>query len=228
MLMKQQFREIANFTHQYLVETVAKSDQEWVKSFPRAAEHRWQHTLNVLQNAVKILDGEKLDQNIFDIVKVSAIMHDISMFVCDHSIHGRVSAEIAEGYLSAQGFSSNFTYRVTQAITEHGVDFDTITPDEMGAQFSLEGKIQIEADILDKFGVSAVTSALLQLGKNELLPFECRIALNDGIEMQRALYFKDYLWTETGKKMRDDRFGFFLSFLNQLSEEGFEKTSPFL
>lgn len=227
MFTKQQYREIATFTHHYLEKTVVESNQEWIKSFPRAAEHRWQHTLNVFQNAEKIIDGENLDQNLRDIVKVSAVMHDVSMFVCDHSIHGQVSSEIAEEHLSSQGFPTNFITRVSQAILEHGVDFDTLSPYEMGSQFSLEGKILIEADLLDKFGATAVTSALLRLGKDDFLPFECRTALNSGIDMQRALYFKDYIWTETGKKMRDDRLGFFHTFLDQLSEEVVEEISLF-
>ncbi len=226
MLTKQQLIDTCDFTRQYLDKSVSKSDQEWIKDFPRAAQHRWQHTLNVLKNAEKILDGEKFNQNITDVVKVSAVMHDISMFVCDHSVHGQKSAEIANQYLTDRGFPDDFTNRVTRAITEHGVDFDTLSPEEMGACFSVEGRILIEADILDKFGVSAVTNALLEFGKDGLLSFECRVALNEGVHMQRAKYFHNYIWTGTGKKMRDDRFGFFLKYLDQLSEEVVEKKSP--
>jgi HD superfamily phosphodiesterase len=227
MLTRQQLIETCDFTQKYLDATASKSEQEWVRNFPRAAPHRWQHTLNVLQNAEKILDGEKLDQTIVDVVKISAVMHDISMFVCDHTVHGQVSAEIAEQYLKDHGFSYDFTKRVTQAIAEHGIDFDTLLPEEMGTRFSLEGKILIEADLLDKFGASAVTNALLTLGEKGLLPFECHAALNEGVALQRAKYFKDYIWTETGRKMRDNRFGFFLTYLDQLSEEVVEKTSPY-
>jgi len=219
MLTQQQFDEVCEFTHRYLEESGSKNNQSWIKDFPRSAEYRWQHTLNVLQNAERILQDEKLDQRTVDVVKVSAIMHDISMFVCDHTIHGQVSAEIAEQYLTDQGFSNDFIHSVAQAIAEHGVDFDTLTPEEMGTRFSLEGKILIEADLLDKFGASAVTNALLVLGKNGLLPSECHVALNESIQLQRAKYFKEYIWSETGKKMRDNRFGFFVAFLEQLSQE---------
>src|SRR5688572_7001637 len=98
-----QFTRICNYAQQYLKETAAKSDQAWLKNFPRAAEHRWQHTLNVLRNAELILVGEKASEEVKNIVRVAVILHDISMFVCDHEIHGRVSAEIAEKYLLEEG-----------------------------------------------------------------------------------------------------------------------------
>jgi ABC-type transporter MlaC component len=73
MITNDQFMRICNFTRQYLKETAATSEQEWLKNFPRAAEHRWQHTLNVLHNAEMILDGEKADQNKKDIIRVAVI-----------------------------------------------------------------------------------------------------------------------------------------------------------
>lgn len=219
MLTQQQLDVICEFTNRYLEESASKSNQSRFKDSPRSAEYRWQHTLNVLKNAERILQEEKLDQRTVDVVKVSAVMHDISVFVCDHTIHGQVSAELAQQYLTDQGFSNDFIHNVAQAIAEHGVDFDTLTPEEMGTRFSLEGKILIEADLLDKFGASAVTNALLVLGKKGLLPSECYVALNESIQLQRAKYFRDYIWSETGKKMRDNRFGFFVAFLEQLSQE---------
>ena len=163
MLTQQQFDEVCEFTHGYLRESGSKRDQRFLKEFPRSPEYRWQHTLNVLRNAERILQEEELDQSIVDVVKIAAVMHDISMFVCDHTIHGQVSAEIAEKYLKDQGFADDFIQSVVRAIAEHGVDFDTLTPEEMGSRFSLAGKLLIEADVLDKFGASAVTNALLVL-----------------------------------------------------------------
>ena len=58
MITKDQLLEIGAYVKDYLKESAASSDQEWLKSFPRAADYRWQHTLNVLANAEKILVGE--------------------------------------------------------------------------------------------------------------------------------------------------------------------------
>ena len=148
------------------------------------------------------------------------------MFVCDHSIHGRVSAEIAEKYLREQGYSEEFVARIAQAIAEHGTDFGPLPPEEQGALFSWEGKVVVEADILDKLGASAITSGLLYLGKQEKLGHECRAALAEGLIMERAAFFKDYLWTETAKRLAEERFGFFGEFLEQLADEVVEGESP--
>jgi len=219
MLNQAQFDQICAFTRRYLEDTAAKSEQEWVRRFPRTAEHRWRHTLNVLRNAEKILAGEGADDDVADVVRVAAVLHDVSLFVCDHSVHGRVSADIAEDYLRQQGYPDEFVARVAQAIEEHGTDFGPLPPEEQGALFSWEGKVLVEADILDKLGASAIADGLLYLGKQGKLSHECRAALAEGPIMERAAFFKDYLWTETGKRLAEERFGFFVEFLDQLAEE---------
>jgi uncharacterized protein len=219
MLTDDRFRHLCTFVRQYLEETAARSEQEWGRRFPRAAEHRWRHTLNVMCNAEKILAGEEADDDVADVVRVAAVLHDVSMFVCDHSVHGRVSAEIAEKYLLEQGYPEEFVARVARAIDEHGTDFGPLPPEEQGALFSWAGKVLVEADILDKLGASAIVNGLLYLGKQEKLSHECRAALAEGPTMKRAAFFKDYLWTETGKRLAEERFGFFIRFLDQLADE---------
>jgi HD superfamily phosphodiesterase len=145
MLTDYQFHHLCTFVRQYLEETAATSEQEWVRDSPRTAEHRWQHTLNVLRNAEKILAGEGAADDVADVVRVAAILHDVSMFVCDHSVHGRISADIAAKYLREEGHPDEFVARVTQAIAEHGTDFGPLPPEEQGALFSWEGKVVVEA-----------------------------------------------------------------------------------
>ena len=226
MISNAQFMQICNYTQTYLKESFATSEQEWLKNFPRAAEHRWQHTLNVLHNAETILAGENATEETKDIVRVAVILHDISMFVCDHLIHGQVSAEIAEKYLLEEDYSRDFVAKVTRAITEHGTDLGPLSPEEQGNLFSWEGKVVLEADILDKLGASTITDTLLVLGAKNRLGFECRRELSEGRAMERAAFFKDYIWTDTGKSMAKQRFDFFLKFIDQLSEEVVEHSMP--
>lgn len=226
MLTRQQLDFLCDYTQQYLKETASKSEEAWLRNFPRAADYRWRHTLNVLRNAEAILAGEGADDESADIVRVAAILHDISMFVCDHEIHGLVSADIAGKLLLDQGHPKEFVEKVARAVAEHGTDLGPLPPDEQGALFSWEGKVVLEADILDKLGASAITDSLLSLGKKDRLGYECHRELSQGRAMERAAFFKDYIWTETGKHMAEQRFAFFHRFLEQLAEEVFESSMP--
>ena len=226
MITKDQLLEIGAYVKDYLKESAASSDQEWLKSFPRAADYRWQHTLNVLANAEKILVGEGASEEQASVVRADVLLHDVSMFTCDHSIHGRVSAEIAEKYLVKHGYPDSFFQKVSTAVAEHGTDLCPIPPDKQGELFSWEGKVLIEADILDKLGASAVTNALLHLGKQGYLSHEVSRDLADGRAFERADYFRDYIWTTTGIKIAEERFSFFLEFLARLKEEVVDVETP--
>ncbi len=217
---------IAEHVKGFLSKSVETSQQKWVKSFPRAAVHRWQHTLNVLENGEKILEGERSPDEEAVVVRVASLLHDISIFTCDHSIHGQVSANMATEYLSEKGFDPNFVNRVNQAIAEHGTDFGDLPPTEQGEQFSYEGKVLIEADILDKLGASAITNGLMHLGEQHKLNFEARLGLFEGPTFKRADFFKDFFWTKTGSQMAKRRFSFFLEYLDRLQEEVVENTIP--
>ena len=226
MISQNQLNKIAKFVKSYLHETFKTSEQEWVTKFPRAAEHRWQHTLNVVANADQILEGESTAPELWGIVRASALLHDVSMFTCDHAVHGQVSADIAADYLEKKGYEKSFIQAVAQAVAEHGTDFGDLPPVEQGEKFSWVGKVVVEADILDKLGASAVTSALLYFGEQKKLNFEANSGLLDGLAFERATFFKDYFWTNTGKKMAQRRYAFFLEYLARLNEEVMDYDMP--
>ena len=221
-----QLIEIADYVKQYLHDSCKVSEQDWVKTFPRSADHRWQHTLNVLANAEQILEGEGADDYAAGVVRSAALLHDISMFTCDHAVHGQISADIAKDYLRKMDYDESFVQAVILAVAEHGTDLGDIPPEEQGEQFSWAGKVLIEADILDKLGASAVTSALMYLGEQKKLNFEAHGELLESSAFFRATFFKDYVWTETGKKMADRRYAFFKEYLTRLKEEVFEMGKP--
>ena len=227
MISQNQLKEIAEYVKQYLYYSFEVSDQDWVKSFPRAAEHRWQHTLNVLANAEQILEGEGADDDAGNIVRAAVLLHDVSMFTCDHAVHGQVSAEIAEQYLKANNYDEDFIQSTCLAVAEHGTSLGDIPPVEQGEQFSWAGKVLLEADILDKLGASAVTSGLLYLGEQRKLNFEAHSALSAGSGFYRATIFKDYIWTDTGKRMAEWRYAFFKEYLVRLQEEVVETEMPY-
>ena len=219
MITPKQLDEIKVFVHDYLFRTALQSDQDWVTRFPRAAEYRWHHTLNVLHNAELILAGESAPDDAVQVVRAAVYLHDVSMFVCNHEIHGQISAEIAEDFLVKMGLPHEFVSRVKRAVAEHGTDLGPLPPDQQGALFSWEGKVVLEADILDKLGATAIAGALLALGGQGTLPHEAASAIRAGTAMDRAVVFKDYIWTATGLSLAKRRFAFFLEFLDRLQEE---------
>lgn len=218
-LTTDQLNQIAVYVRDFLIDSARSSDQDWVESFPRAAEHRWQHTLNVVKNAEGILAGEGAVEPEVSIVRAAALLHDVSMFVCDHSVHGQVSADMATEYLKEHGLAPDLINRIHRAIAEHGTSLGDLLPEEQGAQFSWEGRVLLEADILDKLGASAIANGLMYLGEQGKLNFEARRELIQGPTYQRAEFFKDYLWTGTGKRMAGNRFARFERFLESLAEE---------
>src|SRR3990172_6535485 len=211
MVTLEQLNQISSFVRDYLFRTAASSDQAWVRRSPRAAEYRWHHPLNVLRNAEAILAGETASDEAAQVVRVAVYLHDVSMFVCDHEVHGQVSAQIAEDQLSKMNLPHDLVARVTRAVAEHGTDLGPLHPAEQGALFSWEGKFLLEADILDKLGASAIAGALLALGgPSGLLPHEVAEAVSAGPAMERAVVFKDYIWTPTGRALAARRFAFFV------------------
>ena len=226
MLTDDQFRHLCHYTQTYLNETAAKSKQEWLKDFPRAADHRWGHTLNVLRNAEQILSGEGVSDDRTDVVRAAVILHDISVFTCDHEIHGRVSAGIAEKYLLEQQYPQDFVVRVARAIAEHGTDLGPLPPEEQGALFSWGRQGRARSGHPGQAGSQHNCRLRPSLGKRDRLGFECRVELAQGRAMERAAFFKDYIWTETGKRMAEERFQFFQKFLDQLAEEVYVGSNP--
>ena len=226
MLTKEELGQIADYTRQYIYESGMKREAERVKKQPRSPEYRWQHTLNVLRNAEQILVGEKASNESSDIVRVAVIMHDISKFTCESEAHAQVGAEVARIYLAENGYPGEFAERVALAIAEHGKDFGTVSSEQQGDLLSWEGKVLIEADLLDKLGASAIVDSLLMMGKKDRLGFEIRAELEGG-PMQRAVSCIEFFWTDTGRRMAEQRFAFFQKFVEQLADEVMEDSSMY-
>jgi HD superfamily phosphodiesterase len=146
-------------------------------------------------------------------------MHDISKFTCDADVHAQVGGEVARSYLTEQGYPREFAERVARTIAEHGAKIGSLPPEQQEKLLSWEGRVLIEADILDKLGASAIVDSTLMMGKKDRLAFECIRELAEGRPMQRAAFYKKYMWTETSKRLAEQRFAFFQSFVKQLADE---------
>jgi len=176
--------EIADFVHDYLVETGKKELENcW------GPRYRWEHTLRVAQWASRLAKEEKANVGV---CVVAALFHDVSYFVSeDNSKHGIKSAEIARDFLLKNNYSKDFVEKVAYAVESHVSEPNPRT---------LEAKTLQDADSLDRFGCFRI----LLMGKTaELSNLEnLRQKLNSSLTYLGKLENGDFgpMWTRTGDK----------------------------
>jgi HD superfamily phosphodiesterase len=217
-----QRQKIASYVRAYLLRTA--------KSFGHQnaiyrAEARWTHTLNVGQNLKLIFDGEKASPESRDICEVATFFHDADHYTVQAEYHAMRGAETATRFLTKEGYDPDFIRRVADAIREHNRDLDDDIPIDAQVQhivetLSLEARMLLDADTLDKIGASNILEAVLSMGFTQ----KARIAevasqLTSGWPLQRARLWKDILTTPTGKALGEERFAFYEQFLKQVAVE---------
>ncbi len=188
------------------------------------ANARWMHTLNVHQNVKLILEGESLSGESKDICEVAALFHDVDHYTVQQEYHAARGAETATRFLTKEEYPKEFVKRVAIAVREHDRDLDDNIPIEQQVQeiidaLSLEARIVMDADTLDKIGVSNILQAVLSMGNSKKLVSESAKELTSGWPLQRAKLWKDMLTTPTGRKLGEERFAFYEQFLKQLEIE---------
>lgn len=147
--------------------------------------------------------AEKEGANL-DIVLTAAQLHDI---VRDSENHAVDSAKMARKILKKMGRGDNFISAVTHAIESHSFS-SGIKPK------TLEAKVLSDADKLDAMGAVGVARAFLYSGERgrsieeTLKHFE-----------EKLLKLKDLLYTETARKIAEERHEFLKLFYHQIKKE---------
>jgi hypothetical protein len=77
----------------------------------------------------------------------------------------------------------------------------------------------MDADTLDKIGVSNILQAVLSMGAARRQLAESAKELTSGWPLQRAKLWKYLLTTRTGKALGEERFAFYETFLRQIETE---------
>jgi HD superfamily phosphodiesterase len=216
-----QMDKISLFVRSYLMRTAQTFGHENGKY--RAAA-RWMHTLNVLKNIELILDGEKVDEETRDVCRIAAIFHDVDHYTVALEYHGQRGAETTSKYLTKEGYAPAFVERVAAAVRGHYYDMDDETPiaeqlQQMIKSVSFDARIVMDAETLDKIGVSNILQSTLTLCNNSHGSYEIARELTSGWPLQRAYLWKEILSTETGKRIGEERYGFYERFLAQIREE---------
>jgi len=189
------------------------------------ATARWMHTLNVCHNLKLILAGERPDDDVCDVCEIAAVFHDIDHYTVAYEYHALQGAQTATRYLKKEGYEPEFVARVANAIREHNRDLVDDQPVEDQVRhivetLSLEVRMVMDADTLDKIGGSNILQAISSItfsDKHQVS--EIARELTSGWPLQRAKAWKDLLTTETGKKLGEERFAFYEQFLRQIEAE---------
>jgi predicted metal-dependent HD superfamily phosphohydrolase len=216
-----QRQKMVSYVQAYLVRTAQSFGHQ--NALFRATA-RWTHTLNVLQNLKLILDGERTSAESREICEVAALFHDVDHYTVQLAYHAARGAETAARFLTKEGYDPEFVRRVGETIRQHHRDLDDEIPiadqvHEIVDTLSIEVRLVMDADTLDKIGVSNILQAVLSMGTSRRQLAESAKELTSGWPLQRAKLWKELLTTPTGKALGEERFGFYETFLRQIEAE---------
>src|SRR5579859_1626011 len=120
-LSEVQRNKIASYVRSYIIRTAERHGHQ---NATFRANARWMHTLNVRQNLMAILTGEKAAPDVRDICEVAAFFHDIDHYTVQLEYHAERGAETAKRFLTKEGYPADFVQRVAYIIKEHNRDLE--------------------------------------------------------------------------------------------------------
>src|SRR5258707_2030323 len=124
-LSDSQKQKIGLYVRSYIMRTALNFGHQ---NAAARATARWMHTLNVVQNAHQILDGERATEELREICEVAALFHDIDHYTVQLEYHAARGAETAQRYLTKEGYPASFVGRVAEAVRDHSPDLDDDLP----------------------------------------------------------------------------------------------------
>ena len=170
--------------------------------------HGLGHTLRVLCNALWLLEEEKLEADM-DVVIAASLLHDVGRMLERWTglHHAASSAEIARVLLPRLGFPKGKVESVASAILEHSFSLG-------GRPSSPESCVLSDADKLDAIGAIGIARVFMYSGEHgrdieaSLKHFE-----------EKILKLKDIMYTETAKRIAEDRHRFTVEFIERIKRE---------
>jgi hypothetical protein len=217
-----QINKIVSFVRGYIIRTAQLHGHQ---NALYRANARWMHTLNVLKNVELIADGEKSSQESCEICRVAALFHDIDHYTVQNEYHAARGAETTTRFLTKEGYDPLFIKRVAAAVRDHDRDLNDEEPipeqvARIVATLSIESRMVLDADTLDKIGVSNILQAVTSMSLTEKRHVaDVARELTSGWPLQRAKLWKELLTTPTGRQMGEQRFAFYEQFLTQIAGE---------
>lgn len=164
--------------------------------------HDVDHTLRVYNNAMKIFEKEKGDE---EIVVLSALLHDVD----DHKLFNTTNNQNARDFLKAHDISDDKIERICEVI-----DSISFSKNRGKRPETIEGQIVQDADRLDALGAIGIARTFAYGGTRKR-------PLSSSIEHfhEKLLLLKDEMNTAEGKRIAEDRHQYMVEFLKRYTEE---------
>lgn len=151
------FAAMETFVRDYLAASVNnEADGGRMRWYPwHSAAYRFNHIRNVVEIATEIAEAEGAN---VDVVRVAALFHDVSKLEAEQDHHAEAGARVAREYLHSHGeYPDSFVEEVCAAVADHSYQGPL-------AEFALETRCLIEADLLDKVGANGAVLLALRMG----------------------------------------------------------------
>jgi len=133
------------------------------KSQNQSVAHRWDHIYRVYKRSIAIAELIK-DENIdMELLKISALLHDIDQNYNNKRNHVVKSIEKSNQILKNINYPENKTKKILDIIAEHSTEDNSIPS-------SIEAKILFDADKLDGIGAIGIARVFAFCGQNNLTP----------------------------------------------------------
>lgn len=189
------------------LETIKHTFEFAREFFEREGTHGFSHVERVFNLCMHIGKEEGAD---LEVLALAALLHDIARplesagKVEDHAKEG---ARIARRYLKSLGYSEEKIESIAHAIEAHRFSRG---PEPR----TLEAKILSDADKLDAIGAIGVARVFMYSGEHGR-------SIEDSLQHfeEKILKLKDLMYTETAKKMAEERHRFTEEFIERIRKE---------
>jgi len=182
--------------------------KEFAKSFfEREGTHGFSHVERVFNLCLHIGKEEGAD---LEVLALASLLHDIARPLEDSGKvedHAAESAKIAGRFLRSLGYPEEKVQAVVHAIEAHRFSRG---PEPR----TLEAKILSDADKLDAIGAVGIARVFMYSGEHgrdieaSLKHFE-----------EKILKLKDLMYTETARRIAEERHGFTVEFIERIRRE---------
>lgn len=162
---------------------------------------RYEHTLRVVNWAERLAAAEGGN---LEVIQFAALLHDIGWD--DQIEHALVGRQMAEVFLTSQGYPEPKKAMVLEAIEKHNKRL------EDSSLLNLESRIIMDADILDEVGAMSIAWDAIAAATEPEVTYK---TILDRVETYHAQLASRVPWlqTATGKKLYEERLAVYTNFI---------------